>query len=163
MKKKKMNSTSKYIKARQRKKIWRNTVSCLVALVLFCTSYMLVRPAATMDKECGMVEHVHGDGCYDENGEVICPFLEHIHTADCVSTIEEERVAYGDESSSEEIQIDTGDSTEISSVDLLESDEPKANSEYEDDNIEISAEDIDSENEQAASSDEQDAEEKNVT
>lgn len=122
MKKKKTNSTSKYIKARQRKKIWRNTVSCLVALVLFCTSYMLVRPAATMNKDCGQVEHIHEDGCYDENGDVICPFLEHVHTEECTSSSEENQTAIV-ENYDQEIMIDTADEEILTNTDDLTSNE----------------------------------------
>ena len=37
---------------------------------------------------CGMEEHQHGDGCYDETGALICTLPEHVHTEDCYSVNE---------------------------------------------------------------------------
>lgn len=38
---------------------------------------------------CGLDEHVHGDDCYDEEGNLICGLEEHTHTEDCKPEEEE--------------------------------------------------------------------------
>jgi len=78
-------------------------VSGLACVVVFCTVYALILPAATMEKvDCGLEEHVHGPECYApaevephahtedcyalEKGELICTLEEteeHRHTDDC--------------------------------------------------------------------------------
>lgn len=49
-----------------RKNLWRKVVSCMAGIVVFCTTYALILPAITMEREafCGYVEHIHTDECY---------------------------------------------------------------------------------------------------
>lgn len=63
-------------------------MACLAAAVVFFTTYALILPAVTMEKEpCQISEHVHTDDCYIlENGELVCTEKEdsgHQHTDDC--------------------------------------------------------------------------------
>lgn len=101
--------------ARQKKRhsAWRKAVTCVAALVVFCTTYALILPAITMEKSdyscglqahthtadcyqlsCGQVEifsHTHGEDCYDDAGNLICPYPQqtlHHHSADCYRAAE---------------------------------------------------------------------------
>ena len=51
---------------RKGRRLWKNSVMAMAAVVVFCTVYALVLPAITMagDPICGQTEHTHGDGCY---------------------------------------------------------------------------------------------------
>lgn len=44
-------------------KHWRNVAKALAVIVVFCTTYMLILPAITMENElyCGLDEHQHTD------------------------------------------------------------------------------------------------------
>ena len=54
----------KYTKAHQRKKRWYRVVTCLAAVVVFCTTYALILPAITLEKTCEIPEHTHTEACY---------------------------------------------------------------------------------------------------
>ena len=54
----------KYTKAHQRKKRWYRVVTCLAAVVVFCTTYALILPAITLEKKCEIPEHTHTEACY---------------------------------------------------------------------------------------------------
>ena len=54
----------KYTKAHQRKKRWYRVVTCLAAVVVFCTTYALILPATTLEKKCEIPEHTHTEACY---------------------------------------------------------------------------------------------------
>ena len=76
----------------------------MACIVVFCTTYALLLPAVTLEKtaECGLEEHQHEEGCYEEqlvcgqeeSGEhrhtdicyqkvLVCGKEVHIHSADC--------------------------------------------------------------------------------
>ena len=60
-----------------RKKRWHKVVSCLAAVVVFCTTYALILPAITMTEEyiCGYAEeHTHDESCFEM--QVPLPTLE---------------------------------------------------------------------------------------
>jgi len=100
-----LHNAKKYAVRRKRHSIWRNIVTCIAAVVVFCTTYALILPAITMEYSCGKEEHVHVDGCYkltcgleqtpghfhdetcyDEEGKLICGQEEpqsHTHTEAC--------------------------------------------------------------------------------
>lgn len=74
---------------RTRRKLQR-TISLLAAIVVFFTTYALVLPAITMEKNagCGIEEHQHDDSCYED--QLICgqeESEEHQHTADCYERV----------------------------------------------------------------------------
>lgn len=69
----------------RRRRSWRGLVTTLAAIVVFCTTYALILPAITMEKtpNCGVEEHVHGDGCYSAPVSLSCSTTErYIHTHD---------------------------------------------------------------------------------
>lgn len=76
----------------RRNRIWKKLVTALGCLVVFCTTYALILPAITMEREtvCGLSEHVHSDGCYSrQRGALICTLAEsegHTHTDACKGT-----------------------------------------------------------------------------
>lgn len=100
-----LHNAKKYAVRRKRHSIWRNIVTCIAAVVVFCTTYALILPAITMEYSCGKEEHVHAEGCYklscgleqtpghfhdetcyDEEGKLICGQEEpqsHTHTEEC--------------------------------------------------------------------------------
>ena len=60
-------------------------------VVVFITTYALILPAITMEKQtyCGMEEHQHTDACYTVTRELACGLEEtegHTHTEECYST-----------------------------------------------------------------------------
>ena len=103
-----MQEADKYIKTHQRKRKWHRVVTCLAAVVVFCTVYALILPAITMEQEgqCEIPEHTHDiscyvqvisipqsvltcsketlnihehtDECYDENGEPVCGYADFV-------------------------------------------------------------------------------------
>ena len=76
----------------RRNQIWKKLVTALGCLVVFCTTYALILPAITMEREtvCGLSEHVHTDSCYSRQwGALICTLAEsegHTHTDACKGT-----------------------------------------------------------------------------
>ena len=100
-----------YASAHRQKRRWLKIVTCLAAVVIFCTVYALVLPAVTLESRttcCGMEEHTHGESCYEaalicgleEDGEhihdescyekqLICELSEHTHTDECYVNPEE--------------------------------------------------------------------------
>lgn len=83
MKQDALQQTSKYAKAHQRKRRWYKAVSCLAAVVVFCTTYALIMPAITMeqDAKCGIPEHVHDESCYIVVSE------PHVHDESCYELV----------------------------------------------------------------------------
>ena len=83
--------TQRYKRRHQRRKAWRNVVRVLACIVVFCTTYALILPAITMEKEafCGIEAHVHEEACYGELTAVVCDPGEgpviHTHDALCYS------------------------------------------------------------------------------
>ncbi|MDD6719054.1 MAG: hypothetical protein PUF76_10595, partial [bacterium] len=46
-----LKEAEKYENARQRKKRWYQVVTCLAAVVVFCTTYALILPAITLSRD----------------------------------------------------------------------------------------------------------------
>lgn len=71
------------------KKLWLyRGLSVIAAVAVFCTTYALILPAITMEKDptCGIPEHTHTDKCYGEStGEMqfSCIGDLHSHSDDC--------------------------------------------------------------------------------
>lgn len=106
-----LRRVSEYAAKRKKQNTWRNIVTFVAAVVVFCTTYALILPAITMEQEglsCGLTEHVHTadcyqlvcgkqeifshthtkPGCYDANGNLTCTLKEqtlHHHGPDCYS------------------------------------------------------------------------------
>ena len=79
----------KILRDRRTRRFLTRFVSGVAAIVVFVTTYALVLPAITMEKEanCGIEAHQHDDSCY--TGELICDIPEsggHHHDESCYST-----------------------------------------------------------------------------
>ena len=81
-------------KKNRRKKWWYRLIELMAIMVVFCTTYALILPAITMEKDliCGLKEHKHKNSCYmaasDSNAgrTLICDSEEHIHDDECLDT-----------------------------------------------------------------------------
>ena len=86
-----LRDAEKYTKVHKRKRLRHRVVTVLAGVVVFCTTYALILPAITLEKQCGIPEHTHTDACYAQVTSVekrvpVCSAktLEiHQHTADC--------------------------------------------------------------------------------
>ena len=86
-----LRNAEKYTKVHKRKRLWHRVVTVLAGVVVFCTTYALILPAITLEKQCDIPEHTHTDACYAQVTSVekrvpVCSAqtLEiHQHTADC--------------------------------------------------------------------------------
>ena len=86
-----LRDAEKYTKVHKRKRFRHRVVTVLAGVVVFCTTYALILPAITLEKQCGIPEHTHTDACYAQVTSVekrvpVCSAetLEiHRHTADC--------------------------------------------------------------------------------
>ena len=64
MKKKFRLAAEKHLKQLQRRRNWRKVVRAMACVVVFCTTYALILPAITMERdECTLTEHVHSESC----------------------------------------------------------------------------------------------------
>lgn len=90
----------------RRKSTWKRIVSVLACIVVFCTTYALILPALTLEKdaECGLEEHTHTEACYirDDSSapEVLVCTAEtlglHVHTDACIGIDGEYICGYSD-------------------------------------------------------------------
>lgn len=55
-----------YASAHRRKRRWYQVMTCLAAVVVFCTTYALILPAITLEKQCQIPEHIHTEACYTQ-------------------------------------------------------------------------------------------------
>ena len=86
-----LRDAEKYTKVHKRKRLRHRVVTVLAGVVVFCTTYALILPAITLEKQCDIPEHTHTDACYAQVKSVekrvpVCSAetLEiHRHTADC--------------------------------------------------------------------------------
>ncbi len=74
------------LRSRRTRLMLSRTVSIVAAFVVFVTTYALVLPAITMEKDakCGIEAHQHDDSCYELR--LVCGLEEapgHAHTEDC--------------------------------------------------------------------------------
>ena len=76
-----------YASAHRRKRRWYQVMTCLAAAVVFCTTYALILPAITLEKQCALPEHTHTEACYTSvQGDLICTQStepQHTHTEEC--------------------------------------------------------------------------------
>ena len=75
----------KILKDKVRLRRWRKVMLCLSCIVVFCTVYVLILPAITLERKttCGQEEHIHAEECYSGDGQLICGRAEHLHTETC--------------------------------------------------------------------------------
>lgn len=82
----------KYITGWRHKQLWYKIVTCMASVVVFCTTYALILPAITMERDCQLPEHTHTEQCYTQVSVItsktpICTVSSsnsHLHTADCL-------------------------------------------------------------------------------
>lgn len=105
MKRDVLQQASEYTKAHRRKKRWLKVVTCLAAVVVFCTTYALILPAITMENsECEIPEHTHTQECYTQvtsttRKELVCSperLQIHEHTEDCYDEDDQLICGYAD-------------------------------------------------------------------
>ncbi|MGE9975528.1 hypothetical protein ACQRAS_05860 [Coprococcus catus] len=96
-----LQDADKFLKEKQRKKWWHKLMIGMAAIVVFCTTYALILPAVTLEKNCNIPEHTHTDACYKtvegkvDTEELICGQEEHTHSEECQGTdalTEEEQI-----------------------------------------------------------------------
>jgi len=82
-----------YASAHRRKRRWYQVMTCLAAAVVFCTTYALILPAITLEKQCALPEHTHTEACYTSvQGDLICTQStepQHTHTEECYQEIQD--------------------------------------------------------------------------
>ena len=99
-----LRDAEKYTKVHKRKRLRHRVVTVLAGVVVFCTTYALILPAITLEKQCDIPEHTHTDACYAQVTSVekrvpVCSAetLEiHRHTADCYDPDGNPRCGYAD-------------------------------------------------------------------
>ncbi|MBR2042424.1 MAG: Cna B-type domain-containing protein [Oscillospiraceae bacterium] len=83
----------KYARQHKQRKIWHKILSVLSAVVVFCTTYALILPAITQEREtfCGVEEHIHSEECAALSEEVlVCEIPEkeaHFHSEECFEKV----------------------------------------------------------------------------
>ena len=56
-----------YAKNHHRRSLWQRIVGGLACVVVFVTTYVLILPAITLEKEtCEIPEHIHTEACYNQ-------------------------------------------------------------------------------------------------
>ena len=82
-----LGDAERYASAHKRKRRWYQVTTCLAAAVVFCTTYALILPAITLEKQCEIPEHTHTEACYtSERGDLICTQStepQHTHAEEC--------------------------------------------------------------------------------
>lgn len=88
-----LSDTADILAKKRRHKLWLKIVGVLGCAVVFVTTYALILPAITLEKQviCGLEEHVHSDACYTvpepvTHSELFCSLDRlgiHVHSADC--------------------------------------------------------------------------------
>lgn len=99
-----LQDAEKYTKVHKRKRLRHRVVTVLAGVVVFSTTYALILPAITLEKQCDIPEHTHTDACYAQVTSVekrvpVCSAetLEiHRHTADCYDADGNPRCGYAD-------------------------------------------------------------------
>lgn len=66
MRKTGLRPAEKYARQRRKRSVWKRTVAALACVVVFITTYMLILPAITAEKQtyCGNEEHEHTLQCF---------------------------------------------------------------------------------------------------
>ncbi|MDY3249132.1 MAG: collagen binding domain-containing protein [Candidatus Choladocola sp.] len=67
-----------FVRAHRKQNIWYRLMCVLASLVVFITTYMLILPAITMEREtyCGIEDHTHTESCYQAPAEIQMDFAE---------------------------------------------------------------------------------------
>ena len=99
-----LKQTTEILRMKQRRKQLKRIMISLSVVVAMLTSYLLILPAVTMERDpiCGQAEHTHTEGCYEHHlicGKVeqegqpeqtrqvlSCSFTTHTHDENCYDT-----------------------------------------------------------------------------
>ncbi len=93
MREKHRDTSAAYVKRKRTRVLWQRVVSLLTSIVVFCTTYALILPALTLEKDavCGIAEHIHDAACFSaEDAALVCEIIEHTHSDDCYEFEEED-------------------------------------------------------------------------
>ena len=93
MQNKHRDTKSAYAKRKEKRALWQRVVSVLVSIVVFCTTYALILPALTLEKNavCGIAEHIHEAVCFsDDDATLVCEINEHTHGEECYDLSEDD-------------------------------------------------------------------------
>lgn len=85
MRNRKLPEVGQYIRKRILKQRWYRLMLILSSIVVFCTTYALILPAITLEKQCELPEHIHNESCYAQ------PEVSdnHVHTEECYTKEQE--------------------------------------------------------------------------
>ena len=92
MQKELLPKAEQFAQQNKRRSIWRKLVRAMACVVVFCTTYALILPAITLEREnCTLEEHIHSDSCYRkitsrEQTSLLCSYETlqiHTHTEQC--------------------------------------------------------------------------------
>ena len=93
MQKQLLLQAEQFAQQNKRRSIWRRLVRAMACVVVFCTTYALILPAITMERDaCVLEEHTHSDSCYRkltsrEQRSLLCSYeilMIHTHTEQCL-------------------------------------------------------------------------------
>ena len=79
--------TNTYVRKNTRRKRWHQVLMMISVVVVFCTTYALILPAITLEKNptCGFEEHQHSDDCWETMETVLsCSVSTHVHDPSCL-------------------------------------------------------------------------------
>lgn len=87
-------------RSKKKRARWKKGMAVLACAVVFCTTYALILPAITMEKDKRPVctkeqlsQHIHTQECKNEKNEIICGYADYaIHTHDARCRDEEENL-----------------------------------------------------------------------
>ena len=84
-----LTQSTEFYKKHIRRRRWLRVLCILSAIVVFVTTYALILPGITKERQsfCGMPEHSHTDTCYKQcEPELVCELpeiVQHIHDRSC--------------------------------------------------------------------------------
>lgn len=92
------------VKRNKQRRGWSKIVKVMACAVVFCTTYALILPAITMEKDCEIEEHTHSEKCYSqitsyEAQKSICTYETlgvHQHSPECYDAEKNLQCGYGD-------------------------------------------------------------------
>lgn len=91
MRKEQRRKLIRFVKQNRYRSAWQKFVRAMACVVVFCTTYALILPAITMERDyiCGLEEHVHSESCYTQEtvSSWLCTLdtpVAHTHDAMCV-------------------------------------------------------------------------------
>ena len=91
MRKAQWRKVAQFVRESRHRRVWNKIVQAMACVVVFCTTYALILPAITVEKTyfCGMEAHTHAAECYGQetSRELVCQqpeVMPHIHGEGCL-------------------------------------------------------------------------------